>query len=41
MKNLIDIVGVEIKYSIIGRGMAMDKNEDTMVSRVIAKKNRK
>ena len=38
IKNLIDIVGVEIKYSITGRGMAMYKNEDPIVSRVIAQK---
>ena len=38
IKELIDIVGVEILYSITGRGMAMYKDEDPSVSRIIAQK---
>jgi SAM-dependent methyltransferase len=38
MKALINFVGVEIKYSITGRGMAFYRDEDPMVSRVIAQK---
>ena len=37
-KNLVDIVGVDILYSITGRGMAMYKDEDPSVSRIIAQK---
>jgi len=36
--ELIEIVGVEILYSITGRGMAMYKDEDPSVSRIIAQK---
>jgi methylase of polypeptide subunit release factors len=39
IKNLVEIVGVEIQYSITGRGMALYKDEDPIVSRVIAQKN--
>jgi tellurite methyltransferase len=38
IKQLVDIVGVEILYSITGRGMAMFKGEDPSVSRIIAQK---
>jgi len=38
IKQLIDVVGVEIRYSITGRGMAMFKDEDPSVSRIIAEK---
>lgn len=38
IKQLEEIVGVEIIYSITGRGMGMYKDEDPSVSRIIAKK---
>ena len=38
IKQLVDLVGVEIIYSITGRGMAMYKDEDPSVSRIIAQK---
>ena len=38
IRQLVDIVGVEILYSITGRGMAMFKDEDPSVSRIIAQK---
>lgn len=38
IKQLKDIVGVEIIYSITGRGMAKFKDEDPSVSRIIAQK---
>ncbi len=38
IKQLVDIVGVEILYSLTGRGMASFKDEDPSVSRIIAQK---
>ena len=38
IKQLVDIVGVEILYAITGKGMAMFKDEDPSVSRIIAQK---
>ena len=36
--QLVELVGVEIIYSITGRGMAMYNDEDPCVSRIIAQK---
>lgn len=38
IQKLEEIAGLDVVYSITGRGMAMFKNEDPSVSRVIAKK---
>lgn len=38
IKQLKDIVGVKILYSLTGKGMAMFKDEDPSVSRIIAQK---
>lgn len=39
IKKLEKIAGLDVVYSITGRGMAMFKNEDPSVSRVVAKKS--
>ncbi len=37
-RELAEVVGLKLMYSITGQGLARFKNEDPMVSRVIAKK---